>query len=220
MIKYIKMMQTFVWSFSCLLAAGPSFAQIIPYDSELIEANYKKEIEARRVEEDISFSNKETTLLSEDYFQRFTGLNYFPVDLSYRLVGKLSRLPESKQMDLEMTDGNPHGFMHYGKITFYLEGQPVALEVFEFPSQPGSAPTAIFVPFTDLTTGEASFGGGRFLIIKIPEGDRIVVDFNLAINPICVYDPDHACPVSPPSNFIPERITAGAKMYYDPEEGQ
>jgi len=202
---------TFIWS------SDRSFAQIIPYDSELIEANYIKEIEAHRLNNDQSFRNKETTLLSDDYFPHFTGLNYFPVDLKYRIVGQLAKLSESERMNLEMTNGTPYGFMHYGKISFYMKGEAIELQVFEYPSR-GSAATAIFVPFKDLTTGEESFGGGRFLIINIPEGVQIVVDFNLAINPICVYDPEHSCPISPPSNYLSARIAAGAKMYYHPDQ--
>lgn len=198
-----------------LLLPKSSTAQIIPYDSELIEANYKKRVEARRVKEEASFRNKETTLLNDAYFENFTGLNYFPIDIKYQIVGKLTRLAESKKMDLELTNGAPYGFMHFGKIEFHLEGKLIELTVFEFPSRSG--PKAIFVPFTDQTTGEENFGGGRFMVIKIPKGGQVIIDFNLAINPICVYDPDHACPISPKTNFIDIKILAGAKMYYDPE---
>jgi uncharacterized protein (DUF1684 family) len=199
-----------------LFLSGFLTAQIIPYDSELIEEKYEDYIAERRQKEEASFRDKETTLLADEYFENFTGLNYYPVDLKYRIVGKLTRLPQSKKVNLDLTNGTPYGFLHYGKISFFMEGEAIELIVFEFPSHPGSGPTAIFVPFTDMTTGEENFGGGRFMIIKIPKGDQIVVDFNLAINPICVYDPDHACPVSPGSNFIGKRITAGAAMYYDP----
>jgi len=213
-----KSIKFFLWLFViAIMTKNSSFAQIIPYNSELIEDNYTKEIEAHRDSEDKSFRNKETTLLSDDYFTHFTGLNYFPVDLRFRLVGKLTRLSKTERMNLEMTNGTPYGFMHFGKINFYMEGESVELQVFEFPSR-DSVATAIFVPFTDLTTGKENFGGGRFMIINIPEGEQIVVDFNLAINPICVYDPDYSCPISPQSNFIPKNIIAGANMYYDPRE--
>jgi uncharacterized protein (DUF1684 family) len=215
MIKYIKAGVSFFLLLVCLLANNMLVSQIIPYDSELIEDNYSKEIEAHRVKEEKSFRNKETTLLSDDYFSRFTGLNYFPVNLKYRIVGKLIKLAESEQTNLKMTNGTPYGFLHYGKVNFFIDGKFYELEVFEFPSR--GETKAIFVPFTDKTSGEENFGGGRFMIINIPKGDQIVIDFNLAINPICVYDPEHSCPIPPESNYIDERITAGAKMYYDSE---
>lgn len=201
---------------ACFLVGSASIAQMAPYDSELIEARYREQVEARRVKDTESFRDPETTLLCDEYFERFTGVEYFPVDLAYRIVGKLTRLSESKSVELEMTGGTPYGFMHYGKISFHLDGEPIELQVFEYPSHPNSGSTAIFVPYKDLTTGAESFGGGRFLIIKIPKDDRIVLDFNLSINPICVYDPDHSCPVSPRSNRIAQRVEAGIKMYHDP----
>jgi uncharacterized protein len=201
-----------------VLVAEATNAQIIPYDSEVKFESYQNYVDARRSREEASFRDKETTLLSDAYFKNFTGLNYFLVDKNYRVEGKLTRLPKSEKMNLDLTKGSPYGFMHYGKINFSVNGEAVELLAFEFPSHPGSGPTAIFVPFKDKTTGTENFGGGRFMIIKIPKGDEIIVDFNLAINPICVYDPDHACPVSPKSNYIPQKILAGAKMYYDPSE--
>jgi uncharacterized protein len=193
------------------------FAQITPYSSDLIETNYAKEIEAHRLQDDAAIRNKQTTLLSNDYYSRFTGLSYFPADIKYRVVAKLTKLTESEKMNLDMTDGTPYGFMHYGKVSFYLDGEAVELEVFEFPSR--SAVKSLFVPFTDETSGEECFGGGRFILINIPKEDQIIVDFNLAINPICVYDPEHSCPIPPESNHISKRITAGVKMYNDPEVG-
>jgi len=199
--------------FTFFLTNSKLSAQIFPYDSELIEENYAKEIETSRLKEEKSFKNKETTLLSDDYFSRFTGLNYFPINLKYRVVAKLTRSEDPQRQNLEMTFGNPYGFVHFGKVNFYIDGEAIELQVFEFPSR--GAATAIFVPFTDLTSGKENFGGGRFMIINIPKGDQIVVDFNRSINPICVYDITHSCPIPPESNFIKKRIIAGAKMYYD-----
>jgi uncharacterized protein len=199
------------------LMSSSSIAQIIPYDSELIEENYAAEISAHRDFEDKHFRNRETTLLSDDYFQRFTGLNYFPADIKYRLIGKLIRLSESELTNLGMTSGTPYGFMRYGNVSFYLEGKAIELQVFEFPSESSATP-AIFVPFRDQTSGKESYGGGRFMIINIPEGEQIVIDFNLAINPICVYDPEYICPIPPLANSISSGITAGARTYFDPND--
>jgi len=217
MAKNTKSILHFVGFCTLYSTSSFSIAQIIPYDSELIEDNYAAEIQAHRIVEDKNFRNKETTLLSDDYFQRFTGLNYFPADIKYRIAGHLTRLSESELTNLGMTSGTPYGFMRYGKLGFYLEGKAIELQVFEFPSE-SSAPPAIFVPFRDATSGKDSYGGGRFMIINIPKGEQVILDFNLAINPICVYDPDYICPIPPLANTVPDRITAGAKMYFDPND--
>ncbi len=206
------------YTFSLLFVASAySHAQIIPYDSELIETNYATEIENHRITERQSFRNKKTTLLSDEFFPRFTGLNYFPADLKFRIVAKLIPLSKTERIDLDMSNGGPYGFVHYGKVSFSIDGKIEELQVYEYPSREPTA-SSIFVPFRDKTTGKESYGGGRFLIINIPEDDQIVLDFNLAINPICVYDVGHPCPLPPPSNRLPLRITAGAMMYHDPED--
>jgi len=197
--------------------SGELIAQIIPYDSELLSENYQQKIKSFRSKEEASFRDKKTTLLSEEFFPRFTGLNYFPIDKQFRVLGTLTKLSEQKKTDLEMTGGGYYGFVHYGRVNFVFQGQEVELQVFEFPSQEPKA-TAIFLPFRDATTGKETYGGGRFMIVNIPQDNKIVVDFNHAINPICVYDPDHACPVPPLTNRITSRVTAGAKMYYDPKD--
>lgn len=197
-----------------VLASNLSFAQIVPYNSDLIEADYAKAIDTHRKAEVKSFRNKKTTLLSDEFFPRFTGLNYFPSDLKYRVIGKLTHLPKPKRTNLTMTGGGEYGFVHYGHVSFYIDGKAIKLQAFEYPSR--NPKKSIFVPFTDGTTGEESYGGGRFMIINIPKSEQIVLDFNLAINPICVYDPTHACPVPPRSNKLETKIIAGAKMYHDP----
>lgn len=202
--------------FILFLTSSSLFAQITPYSSDQIETNYAKEIETHRLQDDGSIRDKQTTLLSNEYYERFTGLSYFPADIKYRVAAKLIKLSESERMNLDMTGGTPYGFMHYGKVSFFIDGEAIDLEVFEFPSRSGTK--SLFVPFTDETSGEESFGGGRFILINIPKEDQIIVDFNLAINPICVYDPEHSCPIPPESNYIPKKITAGVKMYHDPED--
>lgn len=196
---------------------GQLIAQIIPYDSEPMSEDYQQKIKNFRQRQQASFRNKQTTLLSEEFFPRFTSLNYFLIDEKYRIQGTLTKLAEKQKTNLEMTGGGYYGFVHYGKVNFEIQGQNVELQVFEFPSREPKA-TAIFLPFRDETTGKETYGGGRFMIVNIPQGDKIVVDFNHAINPICVYDPDHACPVPPLSNRIKTRVEAGAKMYYDPKD--
>ena len=202
--KCIKIIVSIFGFFILFLTSNSLFAQIIPYSSDLIETNYTKEIEAHRLQDDASIRDKQTTLLCDDYYTRFTGLSYFPADIKYRVAAKLTKLSKSERINLDMTGGTPYGFMHYGKVSFFIDGEAVALEVFEFPSR--SDVKSLFVPFTDETSGEQSFGGGRFVLINIPKGEQIIVDFNLAINPICVYDPEHSCPIPPESNYIPKKL--------------
>jgi len=71
----------------------------------------------------------------------------------------------------------------------------------------------LFLPFTDLTNGEQTYMGGRYLDLSIPEGDTIVLDFNRAYNPYCVYNKKYSCPLVPPVNALNTKISAGIKDF-------
>lgn len=72
----------------------------------------------------------------------------------------------------------------------------------------------LFLPFTDLSNGEESYGGGRYLDLSSDEifGDSLELDFNRAYNPWCVYSDSYSCPIPPDDNHLKIRVEAGAKM--------
>jgi uncharacterized protein (DUF1684 family) len=69
--------------------------------------------------------------------------------------------------------------------------------------------------FRDTTAGSETYGAGRFLFTGQPEGGGIVLDFNMAENPACAYNPYTVCPLPPPENRLPVAIRAGEKKYHD-----
>ena len=71
----------------------------------------------------------------------------------------------------------------------------------------------LFLPFTDKTNGDSSYGGGRYLDLKLPEGDSIIIDFNQAYNPYCAYNDKYSCPVPPKSNNLDIEVLAGVKTF-------
>ena len=46
----------------------------------------------------------------------------------------------------------------------------------------------LFLPFLDDTNGDTTYGGGRYIDLRIPEGNTIEIDFNKAYNPYCAYN--------------------------------
>jgi uncharacterized protein (DUF1684 family) len=78
----------------------------------------------------------------------------------------------------------------------------------------------VWLPFQDATSGHETYGGGRYLLDTIKGADlgwdrsgRAVLDFNFAYNPSCAYSPRWVCPLSPPENRLPGRVTAGEKSF-------
>jgi hypothetical protein len=77
----------------------------------------------------------------------------------------------------------------------------------------------VFLPFSDGTSGQDTFAGGRYLIDTIKGADlgraggRVVLDFNFAYNPSCAYSDRWSCPLSPPVNRLPAAVRAGERAW-------
>jgi len=143
-------------------------------------------------------------------FAEFDGLETFPVDDDWRILGRFHRydppkdIPAPNVLDMPSTSSSP------GAVVFEVDGEEYRLDV---TGAPGAR--RFFMVFGDETNGEETYPGGRFLSIDGPlEGDWIVIDFNRAYNPPCVFTPYATCPLPPPQNKLALRVEAGEKMYY------
>ena len=70
---------------------------------------------------------------------------------------------------------------------------------------------SLFLPFADLTNGQTTYNGGRYLDVEMPRTDEVFIDFNLAFNPFCVYDDSFVCPIPPKENYLDFLVEAGEK---------
>ena len=103
----------------------------------------------------------------------------------------------------------------YGIAKFLLNGKNHELEIYqnsELILEEGYE-DYLFLPFTDMTNGTETYGGGRYLDLRIPEGDTIVLNFNKAYNPYCVYNKKYSCPLVPRQNYLKTRVEAGVKVF-------
>ncbi|MDX1605233.1 MAG: DUF1684 domain-containing protein [Candidatus Competibacterales bacterium] len=92
---------------------------------------------------------------------------------------------------------------------------PICLNIRQQPS--ARVVLILFLPFLDATSGQGSYGGGRYLYDSIKGADlgagadTLVLDFNYAYNPSCAYDPRWVCPLAPPENRLPFAVEAGER---------
>ena len=71
----------------------------------------------------------------------------------------------------------------------------------------------LFLPFLDQTNGYETYGGGRYIDLYQYDNDSILIDFNRAYNPQCVYDENFSCPIVPRENLLNFRVEAGVKNF-------
>lgn len=97
-----------------------------------------------------------------------------------------------------------------GALVFNIDDK--AYRRLEAIGEPGS--DELFIIFGDGINGKETYGGGRFLTTPAPAaGGAVVIDFNRAYSPPCVFTPYATCPLPPPQNRLPIRVEAGEKVY-------
>lgn len=139
----------------------------------------------------------------------FTGTRWFPVDESYRVVGKFVPFDKPKPTQIQNVMGDTLNDPMMGYVTFQLGGKDLRLIS-------DAASGDVELVFRDLTSGHETYAASRFLDTKIEPGGRVILDFNQAYNPPCAYNPYTTCPLPPPENRLDARIEAGEKTYHHP----
>ena len=161
------------------------------------------------------FANKETSPLVPDAVKKFVSLDFFPVNERFIIEAQFMRTPDEVPFEMPTTTERKPIYVKYGEATFTLNGKPQRLDLFQDVNLRNQEEykNHLFLPFTDLTSGVSTYGGGRYIDLEIPEGETITLNFNLAYNPYCAYNPKFSCPIPPPQNDINAEINAGIKDY-------
>lgn len=162
-----------------------------------------------------SFKDATKSPLSKADRKKFKGLSFFPFDSSYVIQAQLKKIPNSEWFQMKTTTDRSTKERVYGVLSFQLRGNPYSLHVYQGEEHLNSEDLKdyLFLPFLDLTNGNESYGGGRYIDLKISESDYIIIDFNKAYNPYCVYNDKFSCPIVPRINFLNTEIRAGEMNY-------
>ena len=174
-----------------------------------------QEIQNYQDKMDLEFADPEQSILKPKDLAEFKGLKWYPIDLDYRVTARLERTPQAEPFLMPTTTERKPEYVQYGILNFTLQGQQLSLPVYrstEGYEDPQYA-DYLFCPFTDWASGDGAYGGGRYIDLRIPEGDKLVLDFNQSYNPYCAYNERYSCPIPPKENDLPVRIEAGVKAF-------
>lgn len=141
----------------------------------------------------------------------FRRMEHFPIDFGWRLTGRLEPAEPGATLEIMDVTGLASREPTPGVIAFEREGLTWRLHAL-----PGDDEGTLWLVFADATSGGTTYGGGRFLHTEpvAPDG-TVVVDFNLAYNPPCVFTPFATCPLPPAANRLALEIEAGELDYAD-----
>ena len=163
------------------------------------------------------YSTREDSPLTEEDFKVFKGLDFFPINEKYIVEAQFTRTPDEKVFKMKTTGSRLPEYVKYGELSFTIDGKPFKLNLYQNIelTQKEGYEDYLFLPFSDLTCGKESYIGGRYIDMRIPEGDKVTIDFNKAYNPYCAYNHKYSCPIVPLENDLGIEILAGVKKFHD-----
>lgn len=141
----------------------------------------------------------------------FRGVPHFPVDPAWRIEARLERAPEPRTIPVPDIVGDVLEMPSPGDIVMALSDGEQWLHAVEEEND------TLWLIFGDATNGDQTYAAGRFLVTGPVAADgSVVVDFNLAYNPPCVFSPFATCPLAPEGNRLTVAIPAGEMLPAQP----
>ena len=137
----------------------------------------------------------------------FLGFTWFPIDASYRVLGRMIKDPSPTAFKVLNTYGDEDEYTSEGVVEFELQGQQLRLR--PFTTRPGR----LYFVFRDASSGQETYETARFLYADLHEDGTTVLDFNVAYNPPCAFNPYTTCPIPLRENRLPVKVLAGEKAY-------
>lgn len=143
------------------------------------------------------------------YRDRFEGLPYFELNPDLVFTVPVSA-GSGAAVTIATSDGADRIYHHAGVVHLTLAGQDVSLGLYDT-GHPG-----FFLPFRDSTSGNETYGAGRYLDLQPNEDGTVTIDFNLAYSPFCAYSDAYSCALPPVENWLTIPIEAGEKTWVKP----
>jgi len=153
--------------------------------------------------------------LKEADLKNFKGLDFFPINENVKVTAHLEKIPNSEFFFMKTTTDRLAEERVYGILTFTLEGREFKLNIYQGKKLMNTKgfQDYLFLPFTDKTNGISSYSGGRYMDLRITDGDSIELDFNKAYNPYCAYNSKYSCPIVPKENHLDFEMNAGVMAF-------
>ena len=185
-----------------------SFSVLLGQENLITSRDFQEEM-------NLKFKNDESSPLKANHRKTFKALEFFPIDTTYIVTAQFVRTPDEIPFYMPTTTERLPEYVKYGELYFNLKGKDLKLNIYQNKELilQKEYEDYLFLPFTDLTNGVTTYGGGRYLDLRVPEGNLIEINFNQAYNPYCAYNEKYSCPIPPPENDLYIEIEVGVKDY-------
>jgi uncharacterized protein (DUF1684 family) len=178
--------------------------------AKTLDEAYLGRIREARRQKDQNLHNAADSPIANAQRATFAGLRYFAPVAEFRVMARLTRSSVLLPQPLAMSVGQPESYQRWGTAEFELGGKPQKLTLLQ-----KAGDKQLFVPFTDPTNGEQTYGAGRYIDVPLPpaEANEVELDFNHAYNPYCAYNHEYSCPLPLAENRLTVPVTAGEQTF-------
>ncbi|KGL58717.1 DUF1684 domain-containing protein [Polaribacter sp. Hel1_85] len=175
------------------------------------ETDYQKELNA-------SYKDASKSPLKKKDLRKFNGLKFFTVDSSFIVKAKFTKIENAPTFEMATTTERKPLYKEYGLLNFTLDGKQHELTIYQSQDdlRDKKYKDYLFLPFTDDTSGEESYGGGRYMDVMttdITAENTVILNFNNTYNPYCAYNDKYSCPLTPRKNHLDIEIKTGIKVF-------
>ncbi|WP_309640508.1 DUF1684 domain-containing protein [Flavobacterium sp.] len=163
------------------------------------------------------FANPSESPLTEKDLKYFKSLDFYPISDKFVIEARFIKTENEKAFKMKTSTKRLPEYKKYGELHFMIDGKKLKLNVYqdiELAKKPGFE-DYLFLPFSDLSCGKESYIGGRYIDMRFPKYDTVLIDFNTAYNPYCAYNHKYSCPIVPLENDLNVAILAGVKKFHD-----
>jgi uncharacterized protein (DUF1684 family) len=144
-------------------------------------------------------------------------LSFYSNDRKFNVIANFVKNDDPKPFMISTYSGKEKSFIKYGTLTMTVNKERIELALYQNVklSHIEAYQEYLFLPFKDLTNGDETYGGGRYIDITMSEivNDEVRVDFNKCYNPWCAYSDGYNCPIPPLENHLNIFVRAGEKNY-------
>ncbi|MEO6213142.1 MAG: DUF1684 domain-containing protein [Vicinamibacterales bacterium] len=168
------------------------------------------DVNAWRVDKDRFMRESNESPVAPDARAAFPPLVYFPEEPSYRVPAALTAAGEGQGLELPTSTGQRRKMRRVGALRFSLSGNELTLTAFVDATE--NDMRRLFVPFGDITNGNETYPGGRYLDLDRTATGIYDLDFNRAYHPFCVYNATYDCPYPPRENRLAVPVRAGERL--------
>ena len=146
---------------------------------------------------------------------------FFPLNEKYKVTARFENAADSKWFNMETSGAIKQTFRVYGILHLTINDTPVTLNIYQSQNLMNTSEYKdyLFLPFTDLSSGEETYAAGRYIDLSIGDiiSNKVILDFNKAYNPYCAYvSGKYNCPLPPKENQLAVAIHAGEKIFAQP----